>query len=167
VGRAPTISLIVAAATNNVIGSDGELPWHLPDDLRNFKRLTTGKPIVMGRKTHESIGRPLPDRRNVVITRDPGYEAAGCDVVASPEAAIALLDNSEEVMIIGGGQIYAAFLPSANRVYFTRVHAEIDGDVTFPDLDESEWALQSSVAHDADASHQYAFDVLCLERRRG
>jgi dihydrofolate reductase len=161
-----SISLIVAASTNNVIGTDGELPWHLPDDLRNFKRLTTGKPIVMGRKTYESIGRPLPDRRNVVITRDPGYEAARCDVVASPEAAMELLDDAEEVMIIGGGQIYAAFLPLADRIHFTRVHAKIDGDVTFPDLDENEWALQSSVAHDADATHQHAFDVLCFERRR-
>lgn len=161
-----SISLIVAASTNNVIGSDGELPWHLPDDLRNFKRLTTGKPIVMGRKTHESIGRPLPDRRNVVISRDLDYEAAGCDVVASPAAAMALLNDAEEVMIIGGGQIYAAFLPSADRIHFTRVHTEADGDVTFPDLDENEWALHSSVAHDADATHRYAFDVLCFERRR-
>jgi dihydrofolate reductase len=161
-----SISLIVAASTNNVIGSDGELPWHLPDDLRNFKRLTTGKPIVMGRKTHESIGRPLPDRRNVVISRDLGYEAAGCDVVASPAAAMALLNDAEEVMIIGGGQIYAAFLPLADRIHFTRVHTEADGDVTFPDLDENEWALHSSVAHDADATHRYAFDVLCFERRR-
>jgi len=165
VGSTPTIILIVAAATNGTIGSDGELPWHLPDDLRNFKRLTTGKPIVMGRKTHESIGRPLPDRRNVVITRDPDYKAAGCDVVVSPEAAMALLNDAEEVMIIGGGQIYAAFLPLANRIHFTRVHAELEGDVTFPELDENKWALQSSVAHDADVTHRYAFDVLCFERR--
>lgn len=165
-GSTPTIILIVAAATNGTIGSDGDLPWHLPDDLRNFKRLTMGKPIVMGRKTHESIGRPLPDRRNVVITRDPDYEAAGCDVVASPEAAMELLHDAGEVMIIGGGQIYAAFLPLADCIHFTRVHAELDGDVTFPDLDENQWALQSSVAHDADATHQYAFDVLCFERRR-
>ena len=161
-----SISLIVAASTNNVIGSDGELPWHLPDDLRNFKRLTIGKPIVMGRKTHESIGRPLPDRRNVVISRNLGYEASGCDVVASPAAAMALLNDAEEVMIIGGGQIYAAFLPLADRIHLTRVHTEADGDVTFPDLDENEWALHSSVAHDADATHRYAFDVLCFERRR-
>jgi dihydrofolate reductase len=160
------ISLVVAASTNNVIGSDGELPWHLPGDLKNFKRLTTGKPIVMGRKTHESIGRPLPNRRNVVITRDPDYEAAGCDVVASPEAVLALLDDAEEIMIIGGGQVYAVFLPVADRIHFTRVHAEIDGDVTFPDLDSNEWALRSSVTHEADATHQYAFDILCFERRR-
>ena len=165
-GRAPTISLIVAAATNGVIGSEGELPWHLPDDLRNFKRLTTGKPIVMGRKTHESIGRPLPERRNVVITRDPGYEAAGCDIVSSPEAAMDLLHGAGEVMVIGGGQVYAAFLPLADRIYFTRVHAEIDGDVMFPELDENQWALRASDAHDADDEHRYAFDVMLFERRR-
>jgi len=161
-----SVSLIVAASTNNVIGSDGELPWHLPDDLRNFKRLTTGKPIVMGRKTHESIGRPLPDRRNVVITRDSDYEATGCDVVTSPEAAMELLGDADEVIVIGGGQVYATFLPLADRIYLTRVHAEIDGDVMFPEVDENEWALHSCVAHDADTAHQYAFDVMLFERRR-
>lgn len=160
------VSLIVAAATNNVIGSDGELPWHLPDDLRNFKRLTTGKPIVMGRKTHESIGRPLPDRRNVVITRDPDYVAAGCDVVTSPEAAMELLHDVAEVMIIGGGQVYGAFLPLADRIYLTRVQAEVDGDVVFPELDENEWTLLSSNPHDADDTHRLAFDVMLYERRR-
>jgi dihydrofolate reductase len=160
------VSLIVAVATNNVIGSEGDLPWHLPDDLRNFKHLTSGKPVVMGRKTFDSIGRPLPERRNVVITRDPGYGAPGCDIVASPEAAMALLDDAEEVMIIGGGQVYAAFLPLADRVYFTRVRAEVDGDVTFPELDENEWQLVSSDAHCADDAHRYAFDMMLFERRR-
>lgn len=161
-----TVSLIVAASTNNVIGSGGELPWHLPDDLRNFKRLTTGKPIVMGRKTHESIGRPLPDRRNVVITRDPDYVATGCDMVASPEAAMTLLRDADEVMVIGGGQVYAAFLPLADRIYFTRVHAQIDGDTSFPEFDENKWVLLSNSAHDADDAHNYAFDVMVFERRR-
>ena len=161
-----TVSLIVAASTNNVIGSDGELPWHLPDDLRNFKRLTTGKPIVMGRKTFDSIGKPLPDRRNVVITRDPDCVAAGCDVVTSPEAALELLHNAAEVMIIGGSQIYGAFLPLADRVYLTRVHAEVDGDAVFPDLDENEWTLVSSESHGADDAHRFAFDCMVFERRR-
>ena len=160
-----TVSLIVAASTNNVIGSEGELPWHLPDDLRNFKRLTTGKPIVMGRKTFDSIGRPLPDRRNVVITRDPDYVAAGCDIVASPEAALELLHDAAEVMIIGGGQVYGAFLPLADRVYLTRVHAAVEGDVVFPELNKNEWTLVSSDTHDIDDAHCYAFDVLLFERR--
>ena len=161
-----TVSLIVAASTNNVIGSDGELPWHLPDDLRNFKRLTTGKPIIMGRKTFDSIGRPLPDRRNVVITRDPDYVAAGCDVVSSPAAALELVHDAAEVMIIGGGQVYESFLPLADRVYLTRVHAEVDGDAVFPELEKNEWALVSSESHDADDAHCYAFDVMLFERRR-
>jgi dihydrofolate reductase len=164
--RAPAISLIVAAATNGTIGSDGELPWHPPDDLRNFKRLTTGKPIVMGRKTFDSIGRPLPDRRNVVITRDPDFVAAGCDVVTSPEAALELLRDVAEIMVIGGGQIYGVFLPLADRVYLTRVRAEVDGDVVFPELDENEWTQISSDSHDADATHRFAFDVMLFERRR-
>ena len=159
------INIVVAMSRNGVIGHNGALPWRLPADLKRFKSVTMGHPIVMGRKTHDSIGRPLPDRRNVVITRDPDYKAAGCDVVVSPEAAMALLNDAEEVMIIGGGQIYAAFLPLANRIHFTRVHAELEGDVTFPELDENKWALQSSVAHDADVTHRYAFDVLCFERR--
>ena len=161
-----TVSLIVAASTNNVIGSDGELPWHLPDDLRNFKHLTTGKPIVMGRKTFASIGRPLPERRNVVITANPDYAAAGCDVVASPAAALELLHDAEEIMIIGGGQIYAAFLPLADRIHLTRVHADVDGDAVFPEIDEDEWTLVSSEAHDADDAHRYAFDIMLFERRR-
>lgn len=161
-----TVSLIVAASTNNVIGSDGTLPWHLPDDLRNFKRLTTGKPIVMGRKTFDSIGKPLPDRRNVVITRDPNYVASGCDVVTSPEAAFELLHDAAEVMIIGGSQIYAAFLPLADRVYLTRVHAEVDGDAMFPELDTNEWALVSCDPHDVDDAHRHAFDFMVFERRR-
>jgi dihydrofolate reductase len=161
-----TVSLIVATSTNSVIGSIGKLPWHLPDDLRNFKRLTTGKPIVMGRKTHESIGRPLPDRHNVIITRDPDYVVGGCDVVSSPEAAMSLLHDAEEVMIIGGGEVYAAFLPLADRVYLTRVHAVIDGDVLFPELDEDEWAMLSTDAHAVDDAHRYAFDIKVFERRR-
>ncbi|MGI9224218.1 MAG: dihydrofolate reductase [Woeseiaceae bacterium] len=161
-----TVSLIVAASTNNVIGSDGELPWHLPDDLRNFKRLTTGKPIVMGRKTFDSIGKPLPDRRNVVISRDPDYVAAGCDVVTSPEAALELLHDAAEVMIIGGSQIYRAFLPLADRVCLTRVHAEIEGDTMFPELDTNEWTLVSSESHGADDAHRFAFDCMEFDRRR-
>ena len=159
-----TISLIVAASRNNIIGSGGDLPWHLPDDLKNFKRLTTGKPIIMGRKTHESIGRPLPDRHNIVLTRDEGYVAEGCEVVNTVEDAINLAAEADEVMVIGGGQVYAAFLPVARRIYLTRVHAEFDGDTEFPVLDDSEWQLVSTESHSADAQHLYAFDFMVFER---
>ena len=159
-----TISLVVAASTNNVIGSDGGLPWHLPDDLRHFKRLTTGKPVVMGRRTFESIGRPLPDRRNIVMTRDPGYTARGCDVVSSVREALDLVEDADEAMIIGGGQVYRDFLPYADRIYLTRVQADVEGDTYFPDIDEAGWRLVSSEAHAADEKHAYAFDVMVFER---
>ena len=160
-----TISLIVAASRNNIIGSGGDLPWHLPDDLRNFKRLTTGKPVIMGRKTYESIGRSLPDRRNIVLTRDDSFVAEGCEVVTSVEAAIdTVSDADDEVMVIGGGEIYTAFQPIARRIYLTRVHAEIDGDTAFPALDDSDWQLVSSESHPADANHAYAFDFMVFER---
>lgn len=160
-----TISLVVAASTNNVIGSDGGLPWHLPDDLRHFKRLTTGNPIVMGRRTFESIGRPLPDRRNIVMTRDPDYVAPGCDVVSSVREALDLVEDADEVMIIGGGQVYRDFLPHADRIYLTRVQADVEGDTYFPDIDEAGWRLVSSEPHAADEKHAYAFDVMVFERR--
>lgn len=160
-----TISLVVAASTNNVIGSDGGLPWHLPDDLRHFKRLTTGKPVVMGRRTFESIGRPLPDRRNIVMTRDPGFVARGCDVVSSVREALDLVSDAEEVMIIGGGQVYRDFLSHADRIYLTRVQADVEGDTHFPDIDEAGWRRVSSESHAIDEKHAYAFDVMVFERR--
>ena len=126
------ISIIVAASTNNVIGVQGELPWKISDDLKRFKQLTMGKPIVMGRLTWESIGRALPGRQNIVITRRADYQADGCDVVESGAAALAAAGDVEEIMIIGGGQIYDLFLPKTNRLYVTRVHTEIEGDAFFP-----------------------------------
>lgn len=135
------VSIVVAAAANNVIGKDGALPWRLPEDLKHFKRLTMGKPIVMGRLTHESIGRPLPGRRNIVITRQPDYAAEGCEVVTSPAAALDAAADAEETMIIGGGAIYRELLPLAARVYLTRVQTRPEGDVFFPELREEEWQL--------------------------
>jgi dihydrofolate reductase len=143
------ISLVVAAAENDVIGAGGRLPWHLSDDLRRFKALTLGKPVVMGRKTWESIGKPLPGRRNIVITRRRDYAAGDAD----------------EVMIIGGSLVYAAFLPRAGRVYLTRVHAEISGDAFFPALDPGEWGIVAEEKHPADDRHELSFTFLTLERR--
>ena len=160
-----TVSLVVAAANNNVIGRDGELPWHLPDDLRQFKRLTTGKPVIMGRRTFESIGKPLPDRHNIVMTRDPDYAAPGCDIVSSVSDALDCAGDGTEVMVIGGGQVYRDFMPRAGRIYLTRVQAEIDGDTHFPEIDSNEWQMVSSEHHDADERHAYPFEMMVLERR--
>ena len=159
------VSLVVAASTNNVIGRDRGLPWHLPDDLRHFKRLTVGKPVVMGRRTYESIGRPLPDRQNIVMTRDADYVAEGCDVVTSVDEALDTARGAEEVMVIGGGQVYRDFLPRADRIYLTRVQADVEGDTFFFDIDQTRWQSVSSKHHDADAKHAYAFDLMVFDRR--
>lgn len=159
------ISIIVAASTNNVIGAEGELPWKISDDLRRFKALTMGKPIVMGRLTWESIGRPLPGRQNIVITRQPDFSADGCDVVASPAAALDVAGDAEEVMIIGGSQIYELFLPKAGRLHITRVRAEIEGDAFFPSIDEADWELVESESHEASEANEFAFDFRTYERK--
>jgi dihydrofolate reductase len=158
------ISIIVAAAENGVIGRRGELPWHLSDDLRRFKALTMGKPIVMGRKTFESIGRPLPGRRNIVITRQRGFAAEGCDVVSSIDEAIAAAGDAAEVMVIGGSEIYALFLPHATRLYLTRVHANVDGDALFPALREPDWTLVQDDRHLADGRNEFDYSFRTYER---
>lgn len=158
------ISIIVAASTNNVIGVHGELPWRISDDLKRFKALTMGKPIVMGRLTWESIGRPLPGRQNIVITRQAGFLVEGCDVVESPAAALKAAGDAPEIMIIGGGQIYDRFLPKAGRLYLTRVHTRIEGDAFFPEIDNSEWEIVASESHAADGVNEFAFDFKTYER---
>ena len=158
------ISLIVAASPDNVIGRDGGLPWHLPEDLQRFKALTMGKPIVMGRLTHESIGRPLPGRRNIVISRRPGYRADGCDVVASPEEALRTAGGADEVMIIGGAAIYRAFLPRADRIYLTRVNADVAGDVHFPALPAGEWTVVEDASFAPGPGREFGFSFQVLER---
>jgi dihydrofolate reductase len=158
------ISLIVAASTNNVIGAAGRLPWHLSDDLKRFKSITMGKPIVMGRKTYESIGRPLPGRQNIVVTTQAGFSADACDVVSSPDAAVAAAGDAEEIMVIGGGEIYRLFLPSAARVYLTRVNVEIDGDAFFTPLDASEWTETSREVGIADGNNDHDVSYLIYSR---
>jgi dihydrofolate reductase len=160
------ITLVVAAARNGVIGHDGDLPWRLPDDLKQFKTTTMGRPIVMGRKTYEAIGRPLPGRRNIVISRSADFDAPGCDVVASPQEAVERAGDGE-TMIIGGGAIYRAFLDMADRIVLTEVHAEVDGDTTFPALDRSTWQEVSREHHPADERHRFAFDTVDYRRRSG
>ena len=135
----PVISLVVAMARNRVIGASGRLPWHLPDDLKRFKKLTLGGSIVMGRRTHDSIGRPLPGRRNIVVTRRAGASFAGCEVAHSLDEALALAGDAPEVFVIGGAELYRLALPRADRLYLTLVDAEYPGDTVFPELDPADW----------------------------
>lgn len=160
------LSIIVAASENDVIGRDNDLPWSLPDDLKFFRSTTSGYPVIMGRKNYESIGRPLPKRHNIVISRDSALKIDGCDCVTSLEDAIELAhtDGVKEAFVIGGGQIYAQALALADRVYLTRVHAHIDGDVLFPPLDSSAWKKVSEERHEADETHAYAFTFQVFDR---
>ncbi|HEX5763996.1 MAG TPA: type 3 dihydrofolate reductase [Woeseiaceae bacterium] len=158
------VSLIAAVAENGVIGRDGKLPWHLPDDFRWFKAQTLGKPVVMGRRTWESLGRPLPGRQNIVLTRQSDYAAPGATVVRSPEAALAAAGDAEEVMVIGGGDVFGMFLPRATRVYLTRVNAVVEGDAWFPEFEGGDWWLVSREHHGTDARHRYEFEFCVYER---
>ncbi len=158
------ISLIVAAATNNVIGRDGGLPWHLSEDLKRFKRLTMGKPIIMGRLTHEAIGKPLPDRRNIVISSRNDLEIEGCEVVANPDDALKLAAGAEEVMVIGGGKVYEQMLPMADRIYLTRVDDTPEGDTFFPEIINDEWQVVDQENFPADESREFGFSFLTLDR---
>ncbi|MCM1300404.1 MAG: dihydrofolate reductase [Alistipes senegalensis] len=158
------ISMIVAVAENGVIGDRNALLWHIAEDLRRFKTLTTGHPVVMGRKTYESLGRPLPNRRNVVITRRD-VEIAGCEVVHSLDEALALFPADEEVFIIGGAQIYAEALPVADRFYLTRVHHNYEGDTRFPDWNPAEWRLTEAESVPCGAEYPYPFTFEVYERR--
>lgn len=158
------ISFVVAAAENGVIGSDNQLPWQLPDDLKRFKALTLGKPILMGRKTYESIGRPLPGRTNIVMTRQPGLTIPGCVVVNTIEEARAAAADAEELAVIGGAELFIQTLSSADVIHLTRVHADVSGDVRFPPLSPHEWRERLVAMHSADERHAYAFSFIELER---
>lgn len=151
------VSLIAAMAENRVIGRDGGLPWRLPDDLKRFKALTIDHTVIMGRKTFDEVKRPLANRRNVVISRDPSFRPHGVTAVPSLEEALALGATEEEVFVIGGGEIYRLALPRADRLYLTIVHAEVDGDTFFPPFDEAAWVLEEELHHPADERHLYAF----------
>lgn len=162
-------ALIVATAENGVIGRRGQLPWHLPLDLKHFKLLTLGHPVLMGRRTWESIGRPLPGRANIVVTRQPDWVAPGCEVTHSLAEAVALAatrPGGELVCVIGGGEIYQAALPAVDVVYLTEVHHTVpDGDAFFPALPPSVWREETRERHEADEKHAYAFSFVTLRRR--
>lgn len=151
------VSLLLAASENNVIGKDNQLPWHLPDDLKYFKNMTWGLPILMGRKTFDSIGKPLPGRKSIVITRDNNWTRDGVEVVHSIEDAIKKAESfgAKEIFVIGGAQIFNTALPMANRIYLTRIHQRFNGDVFFPEISEQEWGLVSSRFCPADEKNAY------------
>ncbi len=159
------ISLIAALARNRVIGIGNRLPWHLPADLARFKALTMGKPILMGRRTHESIGRPLPGRLNIVLTRDPACHAAGCELAHTLDEALRLAGDSPEVMVIGGAQLYAECLPHAQRLYLTLVELEPEGDAFFPAFDASEWAEHERTTCAPDDKNPYHYAFVTYDRR--
>jgi len=160
------LSMIAAHADNRIIGKDNDMPWYLPADLAYFKKTTLGKPIIMGRKTYESIGRPLPGRQNIVISRDKDYQAEGIDSATSVEQALALAGNVEEVMVIGGGAIYTHCLPFANRLYITLIKASIEGDTQFPDYETTEdWQLIDSELFGADEKNSYELNFCVFERK--
>ena len=162
-GVIPRVTLVVAVADNGVIGRAGDLPWRLPDDLKRFKQTTLGKPVLMGRKTWDSIGRPLPGRRNIILSTRPGFTAAGADVFPSLDAALDACAGEPEVMVIGGAEIYRVALPLATRIHLTRVHATPEGD-TFLELPLDGWRELSREDHPADDRHAHAFSFVTLER---
>lgn len=160
----PPLALIAALARNRVIGRDNRLPWHLPADLRFFKQTTMGKPLLMGRRTWESIGRPLPGRRMIVLSRNPDYQAPGCAVVRSLDEALEIAGAVPEIMVIGGATLYQQTLPLAERLYLTRVEADVPGDACFPEWNEKDWRLVWEEPHPADANHAWSYRFQRWER---
>lgn len=158
------LSLIVAMDENQLVGRNNALPWHLPSDLGFFKRTTMGKPVVMGRNTYESIGKPLPGRQNVVISRRSEYEAPGCTVLPGLEEAIRYCGDAEEIVVIGGAQVYAQTVPLAERMYITRVQAKLEGDAWFTEVDWSQWQKVESEEVPADEKNRYAHCFELWER---
>lgn len=162
------VSIIVAASENGVIGRNGQIPWRLPSEQALFKKITMGHPMIMGRKTHEAIGRALPGRTNIVVTSQPDYSAEGCSVVNSIDDALELAKKargSDEIFIIGGSEIYNQVMPKVSKIYLTRVHTKVDGD-TFFKLNESQWQQISKEEYKADVENPYDYDFLVLERKK-
>lgn len=159
------ISMIAAFAEGRVIGENGDMPWHLPADLQHFKKVTSGHPILMGRKTFESIGRPLPKRRNIVLTRNKDFSAAGVEVIHDFSEVTPLMKLEEEFFVIGGATIYEQLLPKAERLYITNIHQAFKGDTYFPFIDEKEWVVVSEENGIVDEKNQYPHTFLVYERR--
>lgn len=159
------LSIIAAMARNHVIGKNGKMPWRLPAELQYFKRMTMGKPIVMGRKTFEAIGRVLPGRQNIVLTRERDYQHPGVDVVYSIDEAIGAAADAQELMIIGGAQLYRQTLGRADRLYLTLIDAEIEGDTHFPEFNQDDWEAVEKTARPADEKNEYSLTFLVLHRK--
>ncbi|MDP2917887.1 MAG: type 3 dihydrofolate reductase [bacterium] len=159
------ISIIAALAKNNVIGQKNKIPWHLPADFAYFRKMTLGKPIIMGAKTFESIGKALAGRKNIVLHQDKNYTAKGCVVVNSIEAALSAAGDAPEVMICGGASVYQQFLPISDRLYLTYIDHEFAGDTFFPEFDREEWRETSRENHAKDANNPYAYAFAVLERK--
>ena len=161
----PTISIIVAIGNNLVVGKDNKLPWNLPADLAHFKRETLGKPVIMGQRTFESIGKPLPGRTNVILTLDKTFCFPGCIVANSIDEALDKLKDFEEVMIIGGVSIYKQFLPLADRMYLTLIKGDFDGDAFFPEFDWADWEEKERIDNVPDKDNPYPYSFLILQRK--
>lgn len=159
------LSIIVAVAENNVIGRNNDLIWHLPRDLKHFKETTTGHHIIQGRKTFESCGKPLPNRTNIIVTRDQNYEVEDCIVVHSLEEAIKAAENDNEAFIIGGGNIYKQALPLVDRIYLTKIHEKFDGDTFFPEIDMNDWKIVEKQDFEPDERNRYPFTIFIFDRK--
>lgn len=157
------IAFVVATDRNRVIGKDGGLPWRLPDDMKHVRAVTMGKPLIMGRRTYDSIGRPLPGRTNIVLTRDTSFRPDGVLVAHSPDEALRLAGDVPEIIVFGGAQVYKEFLPLAERLYLTTVDAAVDGDTYF-DMGKDDWRVVANERHEADDRHPYAFNMYTLDR---
>ncbi|HZA94519.1 MAG TPA: dihydrofolate reductase [Burkholderiaceae bacterium] len=160
----PVITLIAARARNGVIGRNNQMPWKIAGEQAYFKRMTMGSPIVMGRKTWESLGRPLPGRHNIVVTRNPAYTATGADVVGNLDDALRLAGNSEQVFVIGGAQLYAAAMPRANRILLTEIDADFDGDTFMPALDRNKWRETSREVHPPTPEQPFSYSYVVYDR---
>lgn len=162
----PTLSAIAAMAENRTIGNKNQLPWHLPADLKHFKTVTSGHPVLMGRKTYDSIGRPLPNRTNIILTRDSHFKAPECVVVSSTDEALsqAKAVGADEIFVIGGATIYRQLMPEIKKLYLTIVHHKFLGDAHFPEFDESEWKEVSRETHEPDSNNPYSYSFILLER---
>lgn len=158
------LSLIVAVDQNNLIGNNNQLPWHLPADLKYFKATTMGYPIIMGRKTFESIGKPLPGRRNLIVTRNTSYKAAGCEVYYDLVSAVTRCVSKKECFVIGGAELFTMALPYSKKLYMTKVHHSFEGDTHFPEIKPNEWQLVSETHHKADEVNKYDYSFLIYSR---
>ena len=160
------ISFVVAMSKNRVIGKDNSIPWNMPADFKHMRELTIGKPLIMGRKTHESIGKPLPNRTNIILTRDKNYKSEGCTVVHSVEDALNAAEGAKEAIIFGGEDIYKLFLSKADKMYLTIIDAEIDGDTYFPEFKLANWEEIYHIHHPKDDRHTHDFSFVTLEKKK-